>query len=292
MIIVENLHKEFIKLGKPKFGLGKTSKETVKAVDDVSFTAQDGAILGLLGANGAGKTTSLRMVASLITADKGRVQIDDVQVSDGGGSSQSLMGVLSDARGLYPRLTARENIQYYGQLHNMDSALIEKRTEQLSHWLDLHKLLDRRTEGFSQGERMKIALARALIHDPKNIILDEPTNGLDVVATRALREFLRWLRTPEGGGKCIIFSTHIMQEVERLCDQVVVIANGKTIATGTVEELKQQAGETDFEDAFVKLAFLEPQSELRSASSLFSVNAAATKNPTATANVSSMENPL
>jgi sodium transport system ATP-binding protein len=258
MIIVHDLHKEFIKLGKPKFGIGKTIKETVKAVDGVSFTANDGAILGLLGANGAGKTTSLRMVASLLASDKGSIQIDDVVVTDGGRSSQSRMGVLSDARGLYPRLTARENIHYYGVLHGMAQSLIENRTEQLANWLDLGKLLDRRTEGFSQGERMKIALARALIHDPKNIILDEPTNGLDVVATRALREFLRWLRTPEGGSKCIIFSTHIMQEVERLCDNVVVVANGKTVATGTVEELKAQADEEDFEDAFVKLAFLEP----------------------------------
>ena len=158
---------------------------------------------------------------------------------------------------MYPRLTSRENIHYYGKLHGMDRGVIEKRTEQLAHWLDIGNLLDRRTEGFSQGERMKIALARALIHDPKNIILDEPTNGLDVVATRALREFLRWLRTPEGGGKCIVFSTHIMQEVERLCDTVVIVAKGQTVTKGTVAELMEEAQEADFEDAFVKLAFLQ-----------------------------------
>jgi sodium transport system ATP-binding protein len=256
MIIVDDLHKEFVKLGKPKYGIGKRTAETIKAVNGVSFAAQDGAILGLLGANGAGKTTSLRMVASLLNMDKGRIQIDDVEVVHGQTASQARLGILSDARGLYPRLTARENIHYYGKLHGMDKALIEKRTDQLAHWLEIKNLLDRRTEGFSQGERMKIALARALIHDPQNIILDEPTNGLDVVATRALREFLRWLRTPEGGGKCIVFSTHIMQEVERLCDTVVIVAQGKTVAKGTVQELMAQAQETDFEDAFVKLAFL------------------------------------
>lgn len=259
MIIVEDLHKEFIKLGKPKFGIGARSSEKVKAVNGVSFTAQDGAILGLLGANGAGKTTSLRMVASMLKMDSGSIKIDDVQVKEGQTASQARLGILSDARGLYPRLTARENIQYYGKLHGMDKATIEKRTDQLAHWLEIHSLLERRTEGFSQGERMKIALARALIHDPKNIILDEPTNGLDVVATRALREFLRWLRTPEGGGKCIVFSTHIMQEVERLCDTVVIVAQGRTVTSGTVSELMLQAKENDFEDAFVKLAFLDKQ---------------------------------
>lgn len=259
MIVVEKLHKEFIKLGKPKFGIGAKTKETVKAVEDVSFVAEDGAILGLLGANGAGKTTSLRMVASMLKPDSGRITIDQILAQEGQIQTQSKLGILSDARGLYPRLTSRENIAYYGKLHGMDGTAIEQRIDQLAHWLAIQDLLDRRTEGFSQGERMKIALARALIHDPKNIILDEPTNGLDVVATRALREFLRWLRSPEGGGKCIVFSTHIMQEVERLCDTVVIVAKGKTVARGNVQELKEQAQETDFEDAFVKLAFLDRQ---------------------------------
>ena len=261
MINVADLHKEFVSLGKPSYALnlafGKRKKETVKAVDGISFTAVDGAILGLLGANGAGKTTSLRMVASLLAPDKGVITVDDVLVAPGQQASQARMGILSDARGLYPRLTARENIQYYGSLHGMEAGAIEQRCNQLAHWLGMSVLLDRRTDGFSQGERMKVALARALIHDPKNIILDEPTNGLDVVATRALREFLRWLRSAEGGGKCIIFSTHIMQEVERLCDSVVIVARGKTVASGTVDQLLQQAGVTDFEDAFVKLAFLQ-----------------------------------
>lgn len=272
MIIVNDLHKEFVRLGKSSgnalvqtarsLGLMKKNREVVKAVNGVSFSAQDACITGLLGANGAGKTTSLRMIAALLQADKGEITVDGATVKAGTSSTQSHMGVLSDARGLYPRLTARENIQYYGVLHGMDVEHAEQRTRQLSQWLDMDKLLDRRTDGFSQGERMKTALARALVHDPKNIILDEPTNGLDVVATRALREFLRFLRSPEGGGKCIIFSTHIMQEVERLCDQVVIVADGKDVAHGTVDELLQQSGENNFEDAFVKLAFLHPQKSL------------------------------
>lgn len=272
MIIVNDLHKEFVRLGKSSgnafvnaarnLGLMKKTSEVVKAVDGVSFSASDGCITGLLGANGAGKTTTLRMIAALLQSDEGQITVDGTAVKAGTSSTQSHMGVLSDARGLYPRLTARENIHYYGLLHGMDTAHAEQRTQQLSKWLDMDKLLDRRTDGFSQGERMKTALARALVHDPKNIILDEPTNGLDVVATRALREFLRFLRSPEGGGKCIIFSTHIMQEVERLCDQVVIVAQGKDVAHGTVEELLAQSGENNFEDAFVKLAFLHPQKSL------------------------------
>jgi sodium transport system ATP-binding protein len=171
------------------------------------------------------------------------------------------MGVLSDARGLYPRLTARENIVYYGRLQGMTADAADARAEALARMFDMRPLLDRRTDGFSQGERMKTALARALVHDPANIVLDEPTNGLDVLATRALRESLRWLRTPEGGAKCILFSTHIMQEVERLCDSVVVVAHGRTVASGTVAELLAQTQEADFEEAFVKLAFAEEQAQ-------------------------------
>jgi sodium transport system ATP-binding protein len=163
------------------------------------------------------------------------------------------MGVLSDARGLYPRLTARENIVYYGRLHGLSAAAASARADLLAEMLDMKPLLDRRTEGFSQGERMKTALARAVVHDPPNLILDEPTNGLDVVATRALREALRRLR--DEAGKCIVFSTHIMQEVERLCDRVIVVSHGRTVAEGTVESLNAQCGERDFEETFVKLAF-------------------------------------
>lgn len=229
----------------------------VQAVRDVSFRAADGRITGLLGPNGAGKTTTLRMLAGLMAPDAGRLTVDEVDVARDPQAAQSRMGVLSDARGLYPRLTARENIVYHGRLHGMPGEAAQARADALARMLDLQPLLDRRTEGFSQGERMKTALARALVHDPKHIVLDEPTNGLDVVATRALRDTLRWLRSPEGGAKCIVFSTHIMQEVERLCDEVVVVSHGLTVARGTVGELLAQTGELDFEQAFVKLAFPE-----------------------------------
>jgi sodium transport system ATP-binding protein len=227
----------------------------VLAVRDVSFSAANGRITGLLGPNGAGKTTTLRMLAGLITPDAGHLSVDGVDVARDPQAAQARLGVLSDARGLYPRLTARENIVYHGRLHGMARDAANARAESLAQMLEMTPLLDRRTEGFSQGERMKTALARALVHDPGHIVLDEPTNGLDVVATRALRDTLRWLRTPEGGGKCIVFSTHIMQEVERLCDEVVVVSHGVTIARGTVPELLAHTGERDFEQAFVKLAF-------------------------------------
>ena len=246
MIEVQRLAKRFTQ------GRGKKLR-TVQAVDGVSFIAADGCITGLLGPNGAGKTTTLRMVAALLAPDSGRIQVDGLDVQALPQAALARMGVLSDARGLYPRLTARENIVYYGQLHGMARAAASQRADTLAHLLDMTPLLERRTDGFSQGERMKTALARALVHNPPNIILDEPTNGLDVLATRALRDALRRLRDNEG--KCIVFSTHIMQEVERLCDQVIVVAHGRTVAEGSVAALNAQCGERDFEESFVKLAF-------------------------------------
>jgi sodium transport system ATP-binding protein len=250
MIVVEQLSKQFNQ------GRGKQAR-LVKAVQGVSFTAADGCITGLLGPNGAGKTTTLRIAAALIEPDAGRVLVDGIEVAQAPTTALARMGVLSDARGLYPRLTARENIVYYGRLHGMSNADAAARAELLAQTLDMQPLLDRRTEGFSQGERMKTALARALVHNPPNIILDEPTNGLDVLATRALRETLRRLRDDEG--KCIVFSTHIMQEVERLCDHVVVVAHGRTVAAGSVAELSAITGQPDFEDTFVQLAFSNSQ---------------------------------
>ena len=246
MIEVQQLAKAFSQ------GRGKATC-SVKAVDGVDFTAADGRITGLLGPNGAGKTTTLRIAAALIEPDAGRVRVDGIDVALRPTEALARMGVLSDARGLYPRLTARENIVYFGRLHGMAPGAAHDRAEVLAEVLDMKPLLERRTEGFSQGERMKTALARALVHDPANIVLDEPTNGLDVLATRALREALRRLRDEHG--KCIVFSTHIMQEVERLCDHVVVVAHGRTVAAGTVAELSDLSGQTDFEDTFVTLAF-------------------------------------
>ncbi|MCW5635656.1 MAG: ATP-binding cassette domain-containing protein [Rubrivivax sp.] len=251
MIRVAHLHKRFAS------GRGRRAREIV-AVAGVDFSAADGAITALLGPNGAGKTTTLRVAAGLLEADSGSVTVDGIDVARRPRAALARLGVLSDARGLYPRLTARENIVYYGRLHGLGSDEAAARAEDLARLLEMVPLLDRRTEGFSQGERMKTALARALVHDPPNIVLDEPTNGLDVLATRSLREALLRLRagTGEGGaGKCIVFSTHIMQEVQRLADRVVLVAHGRKVAEGTVDELCALAGEGHFEDAFVKLAF-------------------------------------
>jgi sodium transport system ATP-binding protein len=229
------------------------SARSVQAVAGMDWVARDGCISGLLGPNGAGKTTLLRIVAGLLEPDAGQVRVDGIDVSTQRRAALGRIGVLSDARGLYPRLTARENIVYYGRLHGMGQAAAEARAESLAYTLQMQPLLDRRTEGFSQGERMKTALARALVHDPHNIVLDEPTNGLDVESTRALREALRRLRDEQG--KCIVFSTHLMQEVERLCDQVLVMARGRAVAQGTVAELCALTGHDDFERCFVQLAF-------------------------------------
>ena len=252
MIEVRALHKQF------STGRGR-QRRVVQAVAGVDFTAANGSITGLLGANGAGKTTTLRIAAALIEPDAGCVKVDGIEVAAHPTLALARMGMLSDARGLYPRLTARENIAYFGRLHGMDDGAAQARAQALAEVLDMKALLDRRTEGFSQGERMKTALARALVHDPANIVLDEPTNGLDVLATRALRDTLRRLRDEHG--KCIVFSTHIMQEVERLCDHVVVVAHGRTVATGGVAALMEQAQCSDFEEAFVKLAFEPPGSQ-------------------------------
>ena len=242
MIVAESLRKTFPGRGK--------DKTPVIAVDDVGFTAHDGQITGLLGPNGAGKTTTMRMLYTLMTPEKGRVVVDGVDVATDPNHVRRTLGVLPDARGVYKRLTARENIAYFGELHGMSAAAIAQRTAKLAAALQMEDFLDRMTEGFSQGQRTKTAIARALIHDPKNVILDEPTNGLDVMTTRGLRAFLKDLRAE---GRCVIFSSHIMQEVAALCDRIVVVAQGKVVAQGTTDELREQAGEANLEDAFVRL---------------------------------------
>lgn len=254
MIRIQDLHKQFVSAGSGRL-LKKTPKRIVHAVQGVSMYAADGCITGLLGANGAGKTTTLRMLAGLFKPDTGQIQVDGLDVLQTPLPALARMGILGDAHGLYPRLTARENIVYFGRLQGLTPDTAHARAEELARLLEMRELLERRADGFSQGERMKTALARALVHDPANIVLDEPTNGLDVLATRALREALRWLKSPAGGAKCIVFSTHIMQEVELLCDDVVVVSKGRSVATGSVPALLAEAGEARFEDAFVKLAF-------------------------------------
>ncbi len=242
MITAENLRKTFPGKGK--------DKHRVVAVDNVGFTAHDGQITGLLGPNGAGKTTTLRMLYTLMTPETGRVLVDGVDVASDPERVRRSLGVLPDARGVYKRLTARENIQYFGQLHGMPAAAINERIVRLASALQMDDFLDRATEGFSQGQRTKTAIARALVHDPKNVILDEPTNGLDVMTTRGLRGFLHELKAE---GRCVIFSSHIMQEVAALCDRIVVIAKGRVTAEGTPDELRAATGESNLEDAFVKL---------------------------------------
>ncbi|KFN43815.1 ATP-binding cassette domain-containing protein [Arenimonas oryziterrae] len=238
MIEALDLHKSF-----------QTKTGLVKAVQGVSFRANDGEITGLLGPNGAGKTTTLRMLYTLMSPDAGRVEVDAFDAVRDAEAVRRRLGVLPDARGVYKRLTARENIAYFGRLHGMSDADIARRTRELSEALGMEDVLDRQAEGFSQGQRTKTAIARALVHDPKNVILDEPTNGLDVMTTRGLRDFLRQLRAE---GRCVIFSSHIMQEVAALCDRIVVIANGRVMAAGTPDELRAQTGEANLEEAFVK----------------------------------------
>jgi sodium transport system ATP-binding protein len=220
------------------------------AVQEVTFSAHDGQITGLLGPNGAGKTTTLRMLYTLLKPDRGRISVDGVDAASQPLEVRRRLGVLPDARGLYKRLTARENIAYFAQLHGMDEALIRQRTDALINTLAMHDIAERRVEGFSQGERVKTAIARALVHDPRHIVLDEPSNGLDVIATRSLRDFLRQLKAE---GRCVLFSTHIMQEVAALCDRIVIIAAGRVVADGSPEALREQAGERSLEEAFVKI---------------------------------------
>ena len=230
-------------------------RATVMAVEDVSFVADDGRITAMLGPNGAGKTTTLRIIGTLVRADRGQARVGGVDVQSDTRAVRAQLGVLSDARGLYTRLTARENVEYYAQLRNVPLKLGSERLAMMAELLDMGPLLERRVEGFSTGERLKVALARALIHDPHHLILDEPTNGLDVVSTRALRRLLVHLRNQR---KCIVISSHIMQEVDQLADEIVIVARGRTVAHGTAQQIRAEAGTDSLEDAFVKLAY-EPE---------------------------------
>ena len=235
MIEVRDLYKSF----------GK-----VKAVNGVSFIARDGEITGLLGPNGAGKTTTLRMLYSLLPPDSGQILIDDLDPTRDSLAIKRTLGVVPDSRGLYTRLSARENIRYYGEMQGMAKARLDQRIDELVKTLDMADFIDRRTEGFSQGQRVKVAIARAVVHEPKTVLLDEPSNGLDVMSTRALREYILSLKA---AGLCVVLSTHIMQEVAALCDRIVIIAKGRVAADGTADELLQRSGADSLEDAFVQL---------------------------------------
>jgi len=226
----------------------KKSFGKVQAVKNVSFSAPDGQITGLLGPNGAGKTTTLRMIYSLLKPGEGRVLVDGFDTRRQTQEVLKRIGALPDTHALYTRLTARENIRYFGRLHGLDGPALEARIEALCAQLDMRAFIDRRCEGFSNGQRIKVSIARAIIHNPQNVLLDEPTNGLDVMSTRAMRQMILGLRS---AGKCVVFSSHIMQEVAALCDQIVVVAGGVVAASGTADELRQATGTANLEDAFV-----------------------------------------
>lgn len=236
MIVVQNLKKSF---------------GTIKAVDDVSFEAQDGQITGLLGPNGAGKSTTLRMLYTAYTPDSGSASIDGHDVVNDTMAVRSSIGVLSHNAGIYERLTARENIAYFGRLHGLQGEQLSRRIDQLSELLEMQDFIERRSKGFSQGQKTKTALARALVHAPRNILLDEPTNGLDVMATRGLR---RAILNMKEQGHCVLFSSHVMQEVGALCDRIVIVSKGQVAAQGTADELRERSGKESLEDAFVKLS--------------------------------------
>ena len=238
MIVVEDVAKAFGRRG------------AIRAVDGVSFVAPDAEITGLLGPNGAGKTTLLRMLATLVVPDRGRARVGEFDVVLDRYAVRRRIGVLSDARGLYPRLTARENIRYFGELHGLRGGALARRVDTLLGVLAMNDIADRRAQGFSHGERMKTAIARALVHDPDTILLDEPTNGLDIMSVRGLRDQLKALRS---AGKCVLFSTHVMQEVAALCDRIVILGRGRVVAQGTAQELIVRAGVASLEDAFVGL---------------------------------------
>ncbi|HET9220761.1 MAG TPA: ATP-binding cassette domain-containing protein [Terriglobia bacterium] len=234
-------------------GLGKCFG-SVRAVQDVSFRAEDGRVTGLLGPNGAGKTTTLRILTGLMSPDTGSVNVDGYDVVADSFAVQSRIGVLPDSRGLYPRLTPREHIDYFGRLQGVTETALKARREELIATLGLTELGDRRVAAFSHGERNKVALARALVHDPHNVVLDEPTHGLDVASTRTIRALIGSLRER---GRCVLFTSHVMQEISALCDWIVVIARGAVVAEGTPGSLLERTGCDDLEDAFVALAGAE-----------------------------------
>jgi len=236
-------------LSKTFVGIPGQPKRRVVAVESVTFNAADGRITGLLGPNGAGKSTTLRMLATLIHPDTGNAMIDGYSVTDDVLAVRHQLGFMPHNAGIYPRLTTRENIRYYARLCGMDNRTTEQRVDELIDLLTMESFADRRTAGFSQGQKTKVALARALIHSPKNVLLDEPTNGLDIMATRGLRQVISRLKD---AGHCVVFSSHIMQEVAALCDEIVIIAKGTIAAQGSPETLLENTGESNLEDAFVK----------------------------------------
>jgi sodium transport system ATP-binding protein len=233
MIKVDRIHKSF---------------GTIRAVRGVSFNAPDGKITGLLGPNGAGKSTTLRVLYTVLKPDEGSASIDGADVVSDSLDARRRIGALPHGAGLYPHLTARENIAYFGRLCGLDKAEIDDKVAEIVRLLEIDDFADRRTKGFSQGQRTKVSLARALVHDPQNILLDEPSNGLDVMATRSLRELILKLKD---AGRCVLFSSHVMQEVAALCDDICIIANGQVAIDDSIDGIRSRTGCEDLEDAFV-----------------------------------------
>jgi sodium transport system ATP-binding protein len=238
-------------------GLCKSFGE-VKAVRGVSFKAEDGRITGLLGPNGAGKSTILRILYTVLKPDAGTASIDGLDVVADSLAARGRIGSLPHGSGLYPHLTARENIAYYARLYDMAPDLIDERVQRVIELLEIRDFADRRTKGFSQGQRTKVSLARSLVHEPQNVLLDEPSNGLDVMATRSLRDVIRELKA---AGKCVLFSSHVMQEVAALCDEIVIIAAGQVAIHESPDGILAATGCDDLEEAFVKaIEMVEPTS--------------------------------
>jgi len=264
MIRVENLSKIFAAKKRNGFnlpGLKKTAAASaITALDNVNFTFNDGEITGLLGLNGAGKSTLMRLIYGLLQPSAGEVWVNEHQVSQNPNAARQQLGVLPDDTGLYKRLTARENIRYFGELQGLQGDRLESSINQLIDLLGMDKIAERRAEGFSLGERMKTALARAIVHQPQHVLLDEPTNGLDVITTRAVRRLLHELKQQ---GRCVIFSSHLMHEVSGLCDRIIVISHGKILADGNLEAILDAGKSHNLEEAFVNL--VQPREELQHA---------------------------
>jgi len=222
----------------------------IEAVREVSFVARDGEITGLLGPNGAGKSTTLRMVYGVLAPDSGSVRVDGIDMRGETSHARAHLGVLPHTAGLYGNLTARENIDYFGSLQGIGRRQLRARTAELVASLAMESFIERRAKVLSQGQRIKVALARALVHDPANLVLDEPTNGLDVMAIRSLRAMLKHLKSQ---GRCILFSSHVMQEVAALCDQVVIIGQGRVLAQGTLQSIRERSETKSLEEAFLQV---------------------------------------
>ena len=254
MIRVEHLSKVFHQKKQKNSALPATKQlpeaSVITALNDVSFTLKDGEITGLLGLNGAGKSTLMRLIYGLLQPTAGDVWVNEHQLSVAANAARQQLGVLPDDTGLYKRLSARENIRYFGELQGLTGMQLEESINQLINWLGMEAIADRRAEGFSLGERMKTALARAIVHQPQHILLDEPTNGLDVITTRSVRRLLHELKAQN---RCVIFSSHLMHEVSGLCDRILVIHHGRILADGNLEATMEIGQATNLEDAFVNL---------------------------------------